>query len=336
MTRRRAYHPTDVVRAAGALVWRRQHGRLEVALVHRPRYDDWSWPKGKLDPGEDFPQAAVREVWEETGLRVRLGVPLPGVEHSLASGQIKVTKYWAAQAVGGEGHLVNEIDDVIWLSVDDALAKLTYPRDHAPLRALHAADDLGQLQTWPLVFVRHSHAVARSAYRGPKDWHRPLSDRGKARAKALVPVLSAWLPEIFVSSAATRCVQTVRPYCKAHEVTLKKTKAFTEETFTAKPQAAGKKFDKLLRTTHDRALTSAAEQALLPSVGVCTHRPLIPTMMTQLIRFAPVGSAARRTLGAIRGRGMDKGEVLVCQFAASDDGPCLVSAERVRTPALQR
>lgn len=329
-------HHVDVVRAAGALVWRRQHGQLEVALVHRPRYDDWSWPKGKLDPGEDFPQAAVREVLEETGYQVRLGIPLPGVEHGLPSGQIKVVKYWAAQVIGGDGALVNEIDDVAWLTVDDALEKLTYPRDRAPLRMLVAADEAGALSTWALVFVRHSHAVARAAYRGKEDWHRPLSERGKVRAKALVPVIAAWSPQMFLSSSSTRCVQTVKPYCKRADAKLRKTGAFSEETFEVKPRSASKKLAKLIAAAANDADTALADGSAMPAVGLCTHRPLIPAMVADLAEYAPKGSAARRTLGAIRGRGMDKGEVLVCQFAPHEDGPQLVSAERIRTPNIQR
>ena len=88
------------VEAAGALVWRERAGRLQVALVHRPRYRDWSWPKGKLDPGELPPVAAVREVEEETGMAVVLGLPLPGLEYRLADGRPKVVHYWAARVAG--------------------------------------------------------------------------------------------------------------------------------------------------------------------------------------------------------------------------------------------
>jgi ADP-ribose pyrophosphatase YjhB (NUDIX family) len=82
-------------------------GELKVALVHRPRYDDWSWAKGKLDPGEEWPVAAVREVFEETGLHVRLGRPLPSAAYTVLSGSgprvAKEVRYWAAEVVGGDG-----------------------------------------------------------------------------------------------------------------------------------------------------------------------------------------------------------------------------------------
>lgn len=326
----------DVVRAAGALTWRRRNGQLEVAVVHRPRYDDWSWPKGKLDPGEDFPEAAVREVWEETGYRIRLGIPLPSTEHVLASGQTKFVRYWAGHVIGGDGTLENEIDDVVWLTPQDAREKLTYPRDADPLDALVAADEKGELETWALVFVRHSHAVARSAYRGKKDWHRPISDRGKARSKALVPVLSAWLPDTVVSSSSTRCVQTVKPYIKETGATLRKTGAFSEESFEKDPRVTSKRLAKLLKATSERAQSAHELGEAPPSVGLCTHRPLIPYMVADLTKLAAKGSTARRTLGQIRGHGMDKGEVLVCQLITDADGPRVVSAERIRTPMVQR
>ncbi|NKY07909.1 NUDIX domain-containing protein, partial [Cellulomonas hominis] len=89
-----------VVEAAGALVWRVRQGRLQVVLVHRPRYKDWSWPKGKLEPGEHVVTAAVREVEEEAGLDVVLGRPLPGLEYPLADGRFKRVHYWSAQVAG--------------------------------------------------------------------------------------------------------------------------------------------------------------------------------------------------------------------------------------------
>ena len=122
----------ELVPAAGALVWRRRRSRIEVALVHRSRYDDWSWPKGKLDPGETFAQAAAREVLEETGLQVRLGIPLPELVYGLDNGATKLVRYWAAQVVGGSGVLEHEVDEVRWLDVETARRTLTYARDRLP------------------------------------------------------------------------------------------------------------------------------------------------------------------------------------------------------------
>ncbi|HVL06006.1 MAG TPA: NUDIX hydrolase [Acidimicrobiales bacterium] len=128
---------TGLVEAAGGVVWRRSPaGGVEVLLVHRPRYDDWTVPKGKLGPGEDHAAAAVREVEEETGLHCTVGEQLPEISYVDRKGRPKRVRYWAMTPAGGEFTPTDEVDEVCWLPVDDAAARLTYPRDRALLRAL--------------------------------------------------------------------------------------------------------------------------------------------------------------------------------------------------------
>jgi 8-oxo-dGTP diphosphatase len=120
------------VHAAGGVVLR--DGL--VAVVHRPRYDDWSLPKGKLDPGESFEEAALREVEEETGLRCRLVRELPAVKYDVR-GRLKVVRYWAMEVVDETPFVPDdEVDDVRWLEPQEALALLTYDRDREPVLAL--------------------------------------------------------------------------------------------------------------------------------------------------------------------------------------------------------
>ncbi|WP_461030395.1 NUDIX hydrolase [Streptomyces sparsus] len=118
-----------MVRAAGCVLWRPSpHGPPEVALVHRPRYDDWSFPKGKLDRGETAARAAVREVLEETGMACRLGARLPSA-HYRANGLPKEVSYWTAEALGGVFVPNDEVDRLLWLPPEAAAEHLTHPRD---------------------------------------------------------------------------------------------------------------------------------------------------------------------------------------------------------------
>src|SRR5215210_1409373 len=118
------------VKASGGVVWRRGERGLEVVVVHRPRYDDWSLPKGKLDPGEGWEQAALREVEEEVGLRCRLGDELPSVDYRDRKGRAKVVRYWLMEPDGDAAFEPNEeVDEMRWLNPGDAATLLSYPRD---------------------------------------------------------------------------------------------------------------------------------------------------------------------------------------------------------------
>src|SRR5215213_7937008 len=130
------------VKASGGVVWRRGEGEVEVVVVHRPRYDDWSLPKGKLDPGEGWEQAALREVEEEVGLRCRLGEELPHAAYTDHKGRAKVVRYWLMEPEGDAAFEPNEeVDEMRWIAPDDAAATLSYPHDAELLRA--AAERLG-------------------------------------------------------------------------------------------------------------------------------------------------------------------------------------------------
>jgi 8-oxo-dGTP diphosphatase len=125
------------VKAAGGVVWRRGPGGLEVAVVHRPRHDDWSLPKGKLDPGESWEEAALREVEEEIGLRCALGRELPPVAYEDRKGRSKVVRYWLMQPEGDADFEPNEeVDELRWLVPAAAAGLLTYEHDRALVAGL--------------------------------------------------------------------------------------------------------------------------------------------------------------------------------------------------------
>ena len=187
--------------AAGVVVFR--PGR-EVLLVHRPKYDDWSFPKGKLDRGEHPTAAAVREVMEETGVRVRLGLPL-GSQHYPIKVGTKQVHYWVARAIGEgdvSGYEPNaEIDEVAWFPVDKARRRLSYQFDVETLNEALAR----ARKTRTLVVLRHSQARSRKAWRGD-DRRRPLLATGKQQAARLEPVLAAYHVRRLLSSTSTRCL----------------------------------------------------------------------------------------------------------------------------------
>ncbi|MEK8226057.1 NUDIX domain-containing protein [Oerskovia sp. M15] len=187
-----------------------------------PRYDDWSWPKGKLDPGETFQTAAVREVAEETGKPVILGVPLPGLQYLTPEGRVKRVHYWAARqmrrvrdaARSRRGHRCPGVargDRRRRVAgVDDAARRVTRKADRAPLAALVEEFEHGRLSTRVVVIARHGKAVSRSAWHGAEE-DRPLTPAGHAQSVALVPVLAAYGVNAVVTSRWNRCEQTIAP-----------------------------------------------------------------------------------------------------------------------------
>jgi 8-oxo-dGTP diphosphatase len=308
--------------AAGTLPWRVVDGALQVALVHRPRYDDWSWAKGKLDPGEDWAVAAVRETDEETGLLVRLGPPLPEARYTLlgrdGTPDDKVVRYWSARVTGGSGHLVNEIDEVVWLDVPSAHARLDYARDRDQLLALVRLQQTDRLDTWPLVLVRHAHAVPRGSWSDDDDTTRPLDDVGRARAKELAAVLGAYGVSRVVTSPSERCLRTVEPYARAAGLRLRTRRGLSEEGFAAAPEKAHRHLAQLLRR---------GEPALL-----CTHGPVLPSLLDELEQRLDLDSPGAvevvEEFAAARDEKLAKGEALVLHVVGTGDAARVVALER--------
>ncbi|NBS85923.1 MAG: NUDIX hydrolase [Micrococcales bacterium] len=201
-----------IVQAAGALLWRRENGVLKVLLIHRDRYDDWSWPKGKLDKGESISEAAVREIHEETGLKVCLGVKLQEIEYKLDNGQRKIVHYWAAEvtdkALAQQNFVPDEeVGSLEWFTLPDAKKKLTYKHDVDPLKTLQVLDSNDQLETKPLIVLRHAKATPRANWvRGEST--RPLLPIGRVQAAALTNILAAYGPKTVLTSRWKRCIET--------------------------------------------------------------------------------------------------------------------------------
>ena len=242
-----------------------------VLLVHRPKYDDWSFPKGKLDRGEHATAAAVREVEEETGVRVRLGLPLGDQTYPVRAGTKRV-HYWVGRAVGDAdigGYQPNaEIDEVSWFPVDKARRRLTYQFDIDTLD--EALEQRSKTRT--LVIVRHSQARSRKAWRF-EDRDRPLLASGRRQASKLVPVLAAYDVRRLVSSSSTRCVETLEPYAEEPGRKLRTSELLSEEEASRK--STRRLISSLVEDLHDRPASAGG-------VAVCTHRPVLPWIFESL------------------------------------------------------
>lgn len=248
------------VLAAGALVWRLKNDKLQVLVVHRPRYDDWSFPKGKAEPGESMVLTAIREVAEETGRQIVLGRYLGKARRRLVSGRKKRTLYWAAQVLPeagpGEGLRAavkpaskREIDKVRWWKAEKAARKLTHADDKRLLARLVDWYESGQLQVHSLVLVRHAKAVSRATwgYGINSEITRPLvMGRGQAQARDVAALLSAYGVGELVSSPWRRCVDTLAPYAHGCGLDLRSDEAFTEVSALMAPELMQASFRDLL------------------------------------------------------------------------------------------
>lgn len=268
-----------VLLAAGCVCWRREkdkHGRerIMVLLIHRTKQRDISFPKGKLDPGESMPQAAVRETWEETGLRVHLGVNLGTVHYKLSGGREKTVQYWAAEVKDAEFKASKfkpnkEIAAVEWVPLEKAAKRLSYNADRDILAVFAELAARETLESFAVILLRHAKAEPRSEIFSV-DRRRPLSDVGEDHAELLVPTLAAFGPRRIISSDTERCMRTVAPLA-----------AHLQKTIRAHEDLSQDAWD----TGDLRGLRRTVEKVVRKekSAIICSHRPVLPDIARALV-----------------------------------------------------
>ncbi|MGH3862289.1 NUDIX hydrolase [Actinokineospora sp.] len=268
--------------AAGAVLWRRA-AEVEIAVVHRPRYRDWTLPKGKLDEGESRYAAAVREVAEETGFRCALGRSLGQVSYAVG-GVPKTVDYFAARVIDGEFTVNDEVDELRWLTPSAAAEQLTYDHDRAVLATFAANGP----ETATVLLVRHGHAGRRDKWHGVDD-ERPLSKTGRREAKTLGRLIPLFAPDRMYSAPKARCVQTVARVAEQLGVDVRLEPALLESADQAKA------LDRL------REIVGEGGAAV-----VCSQGRVIPGLVSGLAKDSSVDA------GEIRSR---KGSVWLLSFA---------------------
>lgn len=260
------------VYAAGAVVWRIVEGKLRILLIHRTKYRDITLPKGKVDPGEMLAETAVREVHEETGIRVALGVPVGVSRYHLASRKQKIVHYWAAEATADairESTFVpnREIAALEWVSIKKARSRLSYPVDLEILEFFANLVDEGVLRSFPVIALRHAKALSRSDWNS-SDAARPLTERGRKQAKSIVGPLRAFGVRKIVTSDAARCVETVTPLAKALDRKPVRTEKISQDAW--EDGSAD------LRSVVGRRVRSAKPAVL------CSHGPVLPALLSEI------------------------------------------------------
>lgn len=301
------------VYAAGAVVWRVVDGKVHVLLVHRTKYRDVTLPKGKVDPGEMLIETAAREVFEETGVAVRLGAPLGVSRYHLPNGRTKIVHYWAAEATDEAVRTCafvpnKEIAALEWVNVKKAASRLSYPVDHEIIDDFLRLIDDGVLRTFPVVALRHAKAVTRDDWPGA-DTDRPLAPRGKKQAKRLVGPLAAFGVTKVISSPAVRCVKTVAPLAKSLGMPVERSALISQDEWE--------------RGRSDvRAVIGTVVRGRR-GVVLCSHGPVLPDILSELalatgtLRGSYLGSASA----------LDPAEYSVVHLSESNPGSGIIAIE---------
>lgn len=262
--------------AAGVICWREVDGEMLFALVHREKYNDWGFAKGKQDPGEELCETAVREVREELGIKITLGRKISTIHYELSNGEDKEVHYWASKvtdrAVRRSTFVPNEeISQVEWHESKTALKLLSYAHDKALLKEVLELAKEKELETRALIILRHAKATPRSDWsKGEKT--RPLLPKGEQQALRLAVQLASYGPRKLITSPWKRCKDTVLPYAKAAKRHLLERSQLSEYSAEKSPKKAKRLIEDIFQGTE--------------STLICTHRPALPKVLEAIAQFA--------------------------------------------------
>lgn len=289
-----------VVPAGGAVLYRMDGLSPRIAVVHRPRYDDWSLPKGKVDPGESLPVTAVRELAEETGFNSILEARIGTTGYPLTESARKEVTYWSAVAQGGRFEPNSEVDEIRWLPLDESADLVSYALDRKILHRFEKAPKTDSM----LMLVRHAKAGSRSEWNG-NDELRPLDKSGRTQAEMLAPMLRAFGVLRLYSAPRVRCEQTLLPLADELGVEVGVETSLSDEAFLEDPESA-----------RARLVALAAGTGV---AAVCSQGTAIPGIIGSLAAEAgiDVGDTSTKKAGA---------------WALGFDGASLVSADYYPSP----
>ena len=304
---------TTAIYAAGAVCWRVIDGRVHVLVVHRTVHGDVTIPKGKVDPGESLPRTAVREIAEETGLDVALGVPLGVSRYEMPSGREKIVHYWAAEVSEKAVQRCTikpnaEIAALEWVTIKRARGYLSYSADVEILESFAKLLDQEVTSTFALLLLRHGKSVGRSGWDGA-DAARPLTERGVRQAAALVETLTAWAPRRIVTSPAVRCTTTVAPLAAATGISIKREPGLSQDAWEAGEPDVRRVIGKRVRSGKTAVM--------------CGHGPVLPEMIREiaLATGTPLGSYVTDAAG------LEPGAFSVVHLSATNSGSGIIAIE---------
>lgn len=263
---------SKIILAAGALVWRKsKEKKIEIAVIHRPKYNDWTIPKGKVELNESSIACAYREVIEETSLETEFGMYLGEVKYQSLDGPKQVS-FWSAQVVKENTFTPNsEVDEIKWVEAAKAAKFLSLDSDREILSKFNKL----KYESKPLVLLRHAKALSRDEWQGDDD-DRPLDSLGQMQAKRLLSIYQAFNLEQIHTSDAIRCYDTVEPMAKALGLRLEVSNNLSESAFKKDKEDA---FD------YARDLIKSDKRALL-----CSHNPILPKVLNKLTKKSDVES----------------------------------------------